>query len=158
MCRTGTTTASRSLTTPEPSWPPLALPARGKGNCAGPPGWRWDGRGNVIVADWGNERVQVFDREGNFLDAARGESRDSKWAADYFAANPDEAAARWQADLEPEIGPRPEYEAHRGYEWEHSANVEKLFWGPTSVKLDGAGRIYVVDSLRHRIQIYRLPD
>ena len=109
----------------------------------------------MIVADWGNERVQVLDSSGSFVAAYRGESRDSQWAQDYFSANPDEAAARWSASLEPEIAPKPEYDEHRGFEWERSANVEKLFWGPTSVKIGPDGLVYVVDSLRHRVQIYR---
>ena len=120
-----------------------------------PAGLAVNEQGNIIVADWGNERVQVLDRSGEFLASFRGESRDSLWAQDYFAANPDEANARFAAHLEPDIEHRPEYETHRGYEWERSANVEKLFWGPTSVKAGPDGLVFVVDSLRHRVQIYR---
>lgn len=127
---------------------------QGDGEFNRPAGLAVDRQGNIIVADWGNERVQVLDSKGSFVASFRGESRDSLWAQDYFAANPDEANARWAADLEPEIESRPEYDAHRGYEWERSANVEKLFWGPTSVKVGPDGLVYVVDSLRHRIQIY----
>ena len=130
---------------------------KGDGQLSRPSGLAVEREGNIIVADWGNERVQVFDEQGNFVAAIRGDSTSSQWAEDYFAANPDEAAARRQATLEPEIPRLPEYDAHRGYEWERSANVEKLLWGPTSVKLDAAGRIYIVDSLRHRLQVYRLP-
>ena len=129
----------------------------GEGQFYRPAGLAVDQQGQIIVADWGNERVQVLDWEGNFVAAIRGDSTTSRWAEDYFAANPDEAAARRAASLEPEISPRPEYDAHRGYEWERSANVEKLLWGPTSIKLDAAGRIYIVDSLRHRLQIYHRP-
>ena len=119
-----------------------------------PAGLAVDRLGNLIVADWGNERVQLLDREGRFIAAFRGESEDSRWAQDYFEANPDEASARRSANLDPVIERRPEYDSHRGYEWERSANVEKLFWGPTSVKTGTDGLVYVVDSLRHRIQIY----
>ena len=54
------------------------------------------------------------------------------------------------------FAPRPDrdWEQRR----EESANVEKLFWGPTAVKLDGQGRIYIVDSLRQRLQVYRWVD
>jgi DNA-binding beta-propeller fold protein YncE len=130
-------------------------PGKGYAEFNRPVGLAVDHQGNIIVADWGNERVQVLDREGRFVASFRGESRDSLWAQDYFSANPDEANARRTAHLEPEIERRPEYENHRGYEWERSANVEKLFWGPTSIKLGPDGLVYVVDSLRHRIQIYR---
>lgn len=133
----------------------IGNPGREEGEFNRPSGLAVDLQGNIIVADWGNERVQILDNEGRFVASFRGESRDSLWAQDYFAANPDEASARRAAHLEPEIESRPEYDAHRGYEWERSANVEKLFWGPTSVKVGPDGLVYVVDSLRHRIQIYR---
>jgi hypothetical protein len=31
---------------------------------------------------------------------------------------------------------------------------EKRFWGPTAAEIDEHGRVLVVDSCRHRIQIY----
>ena len=37
---------------------------------------------------------------------------------------------------------------------EESAHIEKFFWGPTSVKLDESGRVYVTESNRHRVQIF----
>ena len=108
-----------------------------------------DEQGISYIADWGNERVQVVSPEGELLASLRGDSVDSIWAADYFNANPDEASARRAADLEPTIPARPQRQR------EESANVEKLLWGPTSIKLDNQGRIYIVDSCRHRLQIYR---
>ncbi|HAT22636.1 MAG TPA: hypothetical protein DCS57_07460, partial [Dehalococcoidia bacterium] len=41
-----------------------------------------------------------------------------------------------------------------GVPHEESAHIEKLFWGPTSVKLDNDGKVYVTESNRHRVQIY----
>ena len=114
-----------------------------------PAGISVDDDGNIFVADWGNERVQVLNQQGEVLDILRGDSVDSTWTEDYFLANPDEAAARRAADLEPVVDP-PEERLR-----ETSANVEKLLWGPTAVKLDGQGRVYIVDSCRHRLQIYR---
>ena len=126
-----------------------------EGQLSRPAGMAVDTHGNLIVADWGNERVQMLAPDGKCMGLFRGESRDSLWAQDYFSVNPDEAAARRSADLEPAIDDRPEYSEHRGFEWERSANVEKLFWGPTSIKIGPDGLVHVVDSLRHRIQIYR---
>ncbi|MDA0734637.1 MAG: NHL repeat-containing protein [Chloroflexi bacterium] len=108
-----------------------------------------DAAGLIYVADWGNERVQVMSQEGETLAVLRGDSVDSRWAEDYFAANPDEAILRRKADLEPSIKPHAEHSR------EESANVEQLLWGPTAVKLDSQGRIYIVDSCRHRLQIYQ---
>ena len=104
--------------------------------------------GGVFVADWGNERVRVFNAAGELTATLRGDSIDPLWADDYFAANPDEGALRKVSNLEP-----------AGAGWnarEESANVERRFWGPTAVRLDGQGHIIVVDSCRHRLQVYRL--
>jgi len=131
-------------------WP---RPGSGSGNGAGhlnrPSGLAVDSEGLIYVCDWANERVQVLSPRGETLASIRGDSVTSTWATDYFEANPDEAAARSRANLDPAINPRGEYDR------EVSANIEKLLWGPTAVKLDGQGRIYIVDSMRHRLQIYQ---
>ena len=114
-----------------------------------PAGLSVDDEGNIYVADWANERVQVISPQGDLLTEFRGDSVESTWAQDYFLANPEEGAARKAADLEPVIDPPAERRR------EESANIEKLLWGPTAVKLDGQGRIYIVDSCRHRLQIYQ---
>ena len=108
---------------------------------------------NLYVADWGNERVQILSPEGKMLAQLRGDSIPSRWADDYFAANPAEYAARLASNLEPQL--TRELKSGREGRREESASIEKLLWGPTSVKLDSAGRIYIVDSCRHRLQIYR---
>ena len=113
-----------------------------------PAGLAVDRHGNIYVADWGNERVRVLDPEGNHLATLRGDSETPPWAEDYFLANPEEGALRLEADLDPIVDP-PERRDR-----EQSANVEKLFWGPTAVKLDDNGNIFVVDSCRHRVQVY----
>ena len=128
----------------------------GEGQLSRPAGLAVDSTGRVYVADWGNERVQIFGPAGDFLSSLRGDSAPSRWAQDYFNANPDEARARAESNLEPDLGVGVATRSERRRE--ESANIEKLFWGPTSVRLDGQGHIYVVDSLRHRVQIYRWPD
>ena len=115
-----------------------------------PAGIETDADGNLYVADWGNERVQVFDPDGGFLFKLRGESGISKWGYEYFEANSEELRERQSSDMEPEVGPLA-----RGSSREESANIEKLFWGPTSVKVDDAGRLFVVESCRFRIQVYQ---
>ena len=69
-----------------------------------------------------------------------------------FGATRDELEERRKADMEPEPDADP---SSPDYSREQSASVEKLFWGPTSVKLDGAGRMFVVESARYRIQVYQ---
>ncbi|MBM3223258.1 MAG: hypothetical protein FJZ47_05580, partial [Candidatus Tectomicrobia bacterium] len=114
-----------------------------------PAGIAVDHEGHICVADWGNERVQILSPDGKVLAQLRGEAGVSKWGESYFSSNQDELAARLQADLEPPLA-LPPTDAKR-YE---SASIEKLFWGPVSVKIDTEGRLYVVESCRHRIQIY----
>ena len=114
-----------------------------------PAGLTVDSDGNIYVADWGNEKVKILASDGSLLATLRGESVDSKWAADYFAVNPEEGQLRNEADLFPELDPPARRDR------EISAGVEGYFWGPTAVKLDDKGNIYVADSLRHRLQIYK---
>ena len=109
-----------------------------------------DADGFVYVADWGNERVVIFDADGCHVQTLRGEATDSKWAEAFLAINLEEAAARSRADMEPEIDGFFADDPH-----EESSHIEKYFWAPTSVKLDSEGRLYVTESNRHRVQIYR---
>ena len=125
-------------------------PGTGDGEFHRPAGVAVDDEGNVYVADWGNERVQVLSPDGSFLDKIRGESGLSKWGEHYFVSNQDELEEREKSELEPALDMLPSESL-----WDQSANIEKLFWGPTSIRIDAQGRIFVVDSHRHRIQIYR---
>jgi DNA-binding beta-propeller fold protein YncE len=122
---------------------------RGDGEFRRPAGVTIDGEGNIYIADWGNERVQVLAPDGSFLAKFRGEAGLSKWGESYFIANQDELEERQKADLEPELNLSPSDDL-----CQESASIEKFFWGPTAVKVDDQGRVYVVDSCRHRIQVY----
>ena len=122
----------------------------GDGEFNRPSGVSVDREGNMYVADWGNERVQVIDENGGYVDKMRGDAGLSKWGEDYFQSNLDELEERQKADMEPPLDLAP-YDQLR----EESGSIEKLFWGPTAVKLDDQGRVYIVDSCRQRIQIYQ---
>ena len=122
----------------------------GDGEFSRPAGVAVDQEGYIYVADWGNERVQVLGPDGEFIAKLRGESTLSKWAKDYFVANQDELEERQKADLEPELE-----DFASDTPGDVSARIDKLFWGPTSVKVDLQDRVYVVESCRHRIQIYQ---
>ena len=107
-----------------------------------------DPQGYIYVADWGNERVQVLDPDGGFVLKLRGEATLSKWADEFYEANPDEKAARQRADLLPKLAEEVDSP------YEESARIERYFWGPASVKLDNEGRLYVTETNRHRVQVY----
>ena len=93
-----------------------------------------DHDGNISVADWGNNRVQVLGQDGRCRAVLVGDAGLSKWAEEMLPANPDYMEAREKA---------------------RNREVERFLKGPTSVKLDAAGSLYIVDSCRYRLQIYR---
>ena len=110
-----------------------------------------DAEGNMYVADWGNERVQAFDADGNFVQLLRGEATLSVWATNFLNINREEGEARSRADLELDLGSLDPDDPH-----DVSSKIEKYFWSPVSVKLDGEGRLFVTESNRARVQVYRV--
>ena len=108
-----------------------------------------DSEGYIYVADWGNERVQVLGPDGRFQLKLRGQATVSKWAAEFFAANPDEVETRDIANLIPDLP------SHLDTPYLISSQTEPYFWGPTSVTLDSQGHLYVVETNRHRFQVFQ---
>ena len=113
-----------------------------------PSGIAINSKGTIYVADWGNERVQAFNSNGNYIFTLMGQATLSKWAIDFFSSNPDEMETREIADLISELP------LHLSSPYHRSSQTEPYFWGPVSVKTDKDDRLYVVESNRHRIQIY----
>ncbi len=124
-------------------------PGTGEGQFNRPSDVAVDADGYVYVADWGNERVQALAPDGSFMQVLRGQATLSKWAEEYFAANPEEKAARDISNLTPQLPP------HLNTPYHVSSQTEPYFWGPVSVNLDSSGRLYVSEANRHRFQIYR---
>ena len=120
----------------------------GEGEFNAPSSVAVDDDGYVYVADWANQRVQVLDPDGTFVQLTRGESTNSKWAEEFLDTNVEERAARAGANLEPDI------EFNTDDLHEQSAHIEKYFWGPTHLVLDNDGHLLVVDSNRHRLQVF----
>jgi DNA-binding beta-propeller fold protein YncE len=111
----------------------FGTPGSGPGQLYRPANVGVDDRGNVYVADWGNDRIVIYTREGFPLDTLIGDADLSKWGTEYLAANTELTEGRKiMADGTP----------------------EKRFWGPTAVDIDASGHVFVVDSCRHRVQIY----
>ena len=98
-----------------------------------PSGIAVDGDGDIYVADRGNNRVQLFDRSGRYVEKFLGDATLSKMARDYVMANAKVLRLREMVSLEP----------------------AKRLRAPTSVRLDGEGRMYAVDFASHRIQVYK---
>ncbi len=93
-----------------------------------------DKEGLIYVADWRNDRVQVFDAEGRFITEIIGDATLSKWGITKLDANPD---MKMQRDIA------------QGLE------REKFLRGPMGVMVDDQDQVFIVDSQRNRIQIYR---
>jgi hypothetical protein len=89
--------------------------------------------GDIYVADWGNNRVQLFNPDGRYVDKFLGDATLSRMARAYVLANPKPLRLREMACLEP----------------------QKRFHGPVSVRVDNEGRMYVADCGPHRIQVYQ---
>lgn len=105
--------------------------------------------GVVVVADWGNERVQLFDTSGNFKSIIQGDADLSKWSLEWLDVNQDELSARKNSNLK--IDELPD---HLSTPYHRASQIEHIFWGPVSVKLDQKENLYVTEHSRHRIQIF----
>ena len=107
----------------------------GDGELNRPTGVAVDKDGEIYVADWNNARLQVYDRNGNYVTQTSGEGTLSKWGTNKLdGGNPE----MWE-----------ERRIAQGLD------REKNFWGPIAVEVDDEGRIFVVESARSRIQIFR---
>ncbi|MBI50247.1 MAG: hypothetical protein CL781_02825 [Chloroflexi bacterium] len=107
-----------------------------------------DKDGNIYVADWGNQRIQVVDANGEFLDSHRGAAHLNPWSVEYLSSQDDERAAR-QSFV-------PVYNPDTDDQHEISARMEPYLWDPVAVELDDEGRVYVVETGRHRFQMFEV--
>ncbi len=105
----------------------------GVGDLHGPTGVAVDSDGDVYVTDWGNHRVQVYGPDGQFVTTLVGDAQQpSPWTQTYIDANPDIVKARRRANMEPE--------------WR--------FRRPVAVNVDANDSIFVLETARHRLQVY----
>ena len=130
-------------------------PGEGDGEFHRPAAVAVDDDGDMWVVDWGNERVQVFDSEGRFIAKLRGEGGPSIMSCFYFEGGRNTGRhfqPEWTEEAQRDIEQNPPtFDSVRA----ESASILKYFWGPTSIKVESNGLIYITDSHRHRIQVYR---
>jgi DNA-binding beta-propeller fold protein YncE len=93
-----------------------------------------DHAGIMYVTDWGNNRVLVFDSESNHIATWHGDSTLSKWAVERIKEFPIFEEQRQASGL---------------------YDQERRFWRPAGITALSTGRVLVVDSCRHRVQVYR---
>ena len=108
----------------------------GEGELNRPSGVTVDKHGDVYVADRGNNRVLLFNPRGRFIESFRGDAQITEKGYKKLLANPD--ALRLRDNVV-------------------NLDVEKRFLAPNSVKVDGKGLVYIADTGRYRIQVYRNP-
>ena len=113
----------------------LGSRGNGEGELNRPSGVAVDQQGYIYVTDWGNDRVQVFDGDGKPVTQLFGDSGLSKWGVDRLSTNPENMLEQRARVKEPD--------------------AEKWFVQPTAVAVDDSDRVIVVDSARHRLQIYQ---
>lgn len=118
----------------------------GEGQFNRPSNTAVDNEGNIYVADWANQRVQAFDGDWNFQASIRGAGELSVWAAEYIDANADEKEARSTFDPYPELDVEDPHEV--------SARTEPYFWDPVSVAMFDDTRLLVLETGRHRFQVW----
>ena len=106
----------------------------GVGEFSRPTGVAVDKDGDIYVADWGNDRVQVLTSDGRYITTFLGNAGLSKWGADKINANPSMIVERALV---------------------RDTTPEQRMWRPTAVAVDDQGRIMILDTNRTRMQIYQ---
>ena len=113
----------------------FGVSGQGDGELNRPTGIAVDKDGIIYVTDFKNDRLQVFDTDGSFITKLMGEATLSKWG-------------RQRVELDPSM--------MRGRERAPSLEErEKLFQGPIAVEVDDDGRVFVVETSRQRVQVFR---
>jgi len=95
-----------------------------------------DKDGIIYVADWMNHRVQILNRDGRHMATLKGDHALSQWGKDKLASNPDMMRQRAIAMA-----------------WDSSG--EKYFSLPCAVRVDDRNRLFVLENIRGRIQVYQ---
>ena len=93
-----------------------------------------DQDGDIYIADWLNNRVQVLSPEGRFITEFTGDGNLSNMGISKLQSNPDMIRQR--------NGVR-------------NFTPEKVLWAPCAVRIAQDNRVIIADTTRHRFQIYR---
>ena len=80
------------------------------------------------------------------MDSQRGQAGLNPWVVEYLDSQDDEPGGR-----ESYV---PVYDRDTEDPSEISARMEPYLWDPVSVQLDEDGRVYVLETGRHRFQIF----
>ena len=92
-----------------------------------------DDDGDIYVADWGNDRVQMFNSDTRYVQKFLGDAGLSKIAREYMLTNAVPNRLRDMANVE----------------------LQKYLRRPKSVTVSGDGRLFIADNLSYRLQVYQ---
>ena len=93
-----------------------------------------DQDGDIYIADWLNNRVQVLTPDGRFITEFTGDGQLSIMGVAKLKSNPDMIRQR---------------NGIRNF------TPERVLWAPCAVKMAQNNRVIIADTTRHRFQIYR---
>ena len=113
-----------------------------------------DGTGRVYVTDTGNERVVVFDADGNYVDQWGGEGLEPGLFAEPVGIGVDQAGAIYVADT---WNRRVQvFDADYAYlrEWEIDGWYGESVVNKPFLAVDGQGRVYVTDPEGYRVVVF----
>ena len=134
MWPTGATTGSRSSPPTANTWPSSEVRAIGPASSNRPISVAVDKHGDIYVADWSNDRVQVLTPDGRYITAFTGDGGLGKWGDDKLHVN-------WEMVIS------------RGLV--RDLKDERALWHPMTLLIDDEGRVLIIDSDHHRIQVYQ---
>jgi DNA-binding beta-propeller fold protein YncE len=112
----------------------IGRPGHGEGELHRPAGLAVDSHGDIYVADRGNNRVLSFNYRGMFIESFIGDAVINQRGMQKVLTNLD--MVRMRDNIE-------------------NLDREKRLKAPVSVRVDNKGRVYLVDTGRYRIQVYR---
>ena len=113
-----------------------------------------DAAGNVYIADYGNYRVQKFDRDGKFL---------AKWGSQgggdgqfkspaSIAADPQDNV--YVTDFENDVVQKFDATGKFLLRWGGTGTGDGQFKGPTGIAIDQQGNVHVADNRNARLQTF----
>lgn len=126
-------------------------PGDGPGELEGTHGIQIDSRGRIYVADRGNSRIQVFDREGKHLD---------EWpniVAPYCMRLSKDGQHMWVSDGYTQTFQKYDLNGRllTGSTWGTWGVVPGALWGPHYFDVDSEGNLYIAEDYNARVQKFR---